>query len=84
MEDIEQVGPKTEHIPAKTYQSCSGCKFYDYHMMRSGKNPLYALDCRHPEIQEQKKYDGMFGIGNLGSNREAPDWCPVTTKILNH
>ncbi len=72
----EQIGPRSLTIPQRQYQSCSGCKFYDYHMIRSGRDPIYARDCRHPNVPTEHKFNSWMR-GNLGDNSDTPDWCPV-------
>lgn len=66
-------GPQEVTIPASTYNSCRGCKFYDYGMIKSGMHPLYRSVCTHTQAPPCSGI--MFGIGNLFDDN-TPEWCP--------
>lgn len=76
---IEKEGPTIQNIPARSYLSCSGCKFYDHHMVRSGQEPIYANDCTHPNVPKEHKFTSWMR-GNLGDSKETPEWCPLEKK----
>lgn len=70
-------GPTTETIPSETYKSCGHCKFYDYHLVVSGRNPIYRSNCQH--------HDSPIGgamFGNLPNGDKTPDWCPFIKQRL--
>lgn len=70
--DSLNEGPHIENIPARSYQSCYRCKFYDYHLVVSGRNPKYKYMCTH---NEAPNYGGVMS-GNLPNKDKTPDWCP--------
>lgn len=72
-------GSKLVVIPVRAYYSCRECKHYDHHMVRSGFDPVYAYDCRHPKIKNNVMYFNPLH-GNLNGSDETPDWCPVEIK----
>ena len=53
------------NIPSSSYRSCKNCDFYDRTMLKSGQNPIYKLNCKHPNVL----------VGNLKSDK-TPSWCP--------
>jgi hypothetical protein len=65
-------GPRKVVIPRQEYLSCSGCKYYDHHMLRSGMHPIYESVCIHPatftSIPRQ--------LPDMVRDAETPDWCP--------
>lgn len=67
----DQEGSELVTVPAYTYRSCSRCKHYDYHMVRSGQQPLYASNCNHPDVFGEH----YSSKGNLNKDR-TPEWCP--------
>ena len=73
-------GPQEYTRPAETYKSCSGCSHYDRHMVRSGRDPLYVSNCKHPDLPMEKKIGGGFMRGNLPNGYKTPDWCPFLSK----
>lgn len=79
----DNEGPTVVTIPPqpeRKYNTCSGCKWYDYHMTKSGRDPIYAKNCRHPTtISDLSKFGDLFR-GNLYECKETPDWCPYLTK----
>lgn len=66
----DKEGPELVTIPATTFYSCSGCKFYEYGMIKSGMHPIYRHNCNH-----SKGPAGVFDPGNL-FNDHTPPWCP--------
>ena len=72
----DQLGPQTVDVPAHSYQTCSGCKFFDHHMVKSGKHPIYTNQCTHDDVQAE--HPGGLFRGNLPGfhNHPTPDWCP--------
>lgn len=72
-------GPQKITIPQQGFTTCSGCKFYDKQMVRSGRDPAYRHNCTHPENGQDKKFKLSF-TGNLEENNlgivETPNWCP--------
>lgn len=76
----EQEGPKEEVVPEQRYMSCSGCKFLDHHMTRSGMDPIYANNCKHPKLPLDHQVSSLSMHGNLPNRRgqiHTPEWCPV-------
>lgn len=73
MEKIE--GSKIITIPAREYKSCSSCIHYEYTMVRSGFNPIYAHNCIHPIIKKDINYYNPY-YGNLQDDI-TPVWCPI-------
>ena len=73
-------GPRKIKIPSQKYTSCSGCKFHDQQLVRSGRDPIYKHDCTHPDSGHKKGFKLSF-IGNLEENEVGivvtPDWCPI-------
>lgn len=71
-------GPQQFTIPQRTFTSCSRCKYLSHQMVHSGRNPLYADNCEHPETIKEHRYG--FMEGNLHKNIfgviETPEWCP--------
>jgi hypothetical protein len=69
-------GPQILNIPQQSFTTCSGCKFLSHKLVRSGRDPIYAISCKHPDI----KYSGHRDSGNLNQNHlgviETPEWCP--------
>jgi len=70
MTDI--IGPTIKVIPAHSYLSCFGCKFFWREMIKSGKDPLYQSTCSHPRLDEMISFDG-----NLPNGDHTPNWCPA-------
>lgn len=68
-------------IPEQRFKSCSGCKFLERKMIRSGRDPVYANNCEHPQ-----NYNRIyrFSGGNLTETEKGyvltPDWCPFLKK----
>lgn len=63
-----------------SYQSCSGCKWHEQKMMKSGRDPEYWHYCQHPDTKFrdfiiQGEPDGCY----IGKDDHTPPWCPVTT-----
>jgi hypothetical protein len=78
-------GPHEVIIPSTRFTSCSGCKYFNRRLVKSGRNPIYASNCEHPEIREEVK---RFGFeGNLQENNlgivETPNWCPYLNPKKN-
>ena len=74
-----------EHkIVVKGYITCSGCKYYNMHMLKSGNHPIYGHGCTHPEVQS-----GNFAMfrGNLEEDYDGivhtPEWCPFLKNKSN-
>lgn len=65
-------GPTTETIPSYTYKSCRHCKFYDYRLVVSGRNPIYRSNCNHHDSPIM----GGATFGNLANGDRTPNWCP--------
>jgi len=78
-------GPIMEFpTPKKPHLTCSYCKEYTHDMMRSGMEPLYSDNCRHPDLELNVALSGGFTSGNLPRDiygtLVTPDWCPYLTK----
>lgn len=73
-------GPQPISIPEESFQSCSGCKYFEQHMVRSGRNPDYSYHCMHPDIKKEKGSLADYFNGNLQKDFrgwvKTPDWCP--------
>ena len=67
-------GPELVTIPATTFYSCSGCRFYNYDLIKSGMNPIYRRSCGHETAPISSGV--MFGEGNLPFDNKTPEWCP--------
>lgn len=76
----DNEGPQKTTIPQQSFTTCSGCKYFSRKLVKSGRNPIYASTCEHPE----SKKDGTYYRGNLTENHlgivETPDWCPILNK----
>jgi len=70
----DTVGPREIIIPEQRYKSCSGCKYYEYKLLKSGMDPVYHSVCNHPEIAE--KNIGAKRISDYKNPVETPEWCP--------
>ncbi len=72
----EQLGPRTVEVPAHSYRTCSGCKFFNHRMVHSGQRPLYTNSCTHEDVMSERP--GSLFHGNLPGfpNHPTPDWCP--------
>jgi len=81
MEKVE--GSKLVVIPVRAYYSCMYCKYYEHSMVRSGLDPLYAYNCRHPKIKDNVMYFNPHH-GNLNGSDVTPDWCPVEITGTNN
>lgn len=72
-------GPQSVKIPEQNVVTCSGCKYHDHKLVRSGRDPVYRDDCVHPENGQDKAFKLSF-TGNLKKNMTGfiitPDWCP--------
>jgi len=70
-------GPREVIIPEIKYLSCSGCKYLEHRMAKSGHDPIYVDNCIHPESEKS----GTFFRGNLNrgiiiNGIDTPEWCP--------
>lgn len=43
----EQEGPYLGLNPATYFTTCSGCKYHEQTLCKSGNNPIYRHDCNH-------------------------------------
>jgi len=69
-------GPTKLFFPAREELHCSGCKYYDYHLVKSGHHPVYAKHCTHPTVEQS-----MWCFeGNLPKDGITPEWCPYLKK----
>lgn len=79
-------GPQKVNIPQQSFTSCSGCKFLDHRLVKSGRDPIYRNDCVHPENGQSKAFKLSF-TGNLHENSigiiVTPDWCPFLKSKTN-
>ena len=55
---------------------CRFCKYHQSNMVMSGRNPLYAHYCSHPDLPDWSKSWVMKGWRMLGDDDYTPDWCP--------
>jgi hypothetical protein len=71
----EKEGYIISVIPEQKYKSCYGCKWYKHYMMKSGRDPIYAHNCDHPDAPGNYDFRGnlIFIFGKV----ETPDWCPI-------
>jgi hypothetical protein len=79
----EQEGPIAGLRPAIFYKSCSGCKWYSYNLVKSGRDPIYSDNCKHETAPR-----AHFGCGNLTTDYETNivvpgDWCPFDAVNVN-
>lgn len=82
MKQNDHEGPTKVHIPAREFQSCSGCKHYSYTMARSGMNPEYRQNCEHNEAPKDYSFTGNLKINSNG-DQVTPDWCPILKQRIN-
>jgi hypothetical protein len=68
-------GPSNYTIPQQSFTTCSGCKYYSHHLVKSGRDPIYANSCEHPEINPRDSWRGNLHENHLGVV-VTPDWCP--------
>lgn len=54
---------------------CSGCKWHEVTMIRSGRPALYHHYCHHPSIAE--KSTNLETDRFIGQSPETPQWCPA-------
>lgn len=71
---IDREGPVEKHIPARRHYTCSGCKYFNQRLVRSGLDPLYRHDCEHTEAEEKPMK--LSFSGNLPGDGVTPKWCP--------
>jgi len=72
LESYKHEGYTVHIIPAREKKSCWGCKYYDFHMLKSGMRPEYARNCKHPDAP----YQGIDG--NIPYDDDStPEFCPV-------
>lgn len=64
-------------IPAQSYNSCSGCNFYECSMMRTGRNPEFKHHCKHSDAPHG---NAASLVGNLTEEDHTPNWCPFLKK----
>lgn len=64
---MKQEGPKQITIPERSFQSCYGCDFFTQKLAVSGRKPVYAANCNHPEFKGGKPSD-VFG--NLSRSQD--------------
>ncbi len=82
----EREGPEDYVIPHQEIKICQGCKYYDHHLVKSGRNPIYRNDCTHPDVE---RFSVFYSCGNLDNERgssgmiETPDWCPFLKSKVN-
>jgi len=75
---FEHEGPQMYYPePIESFLTCMGCKHHKNTMMKSGRDPVYADNCCHPD---EDSLGGGFMQGNLQRNYnnhlETPEWCP--------
>lgn len=73
----DQEGPIIGIRQATTYKSCSGCKYHEHRLWRSGRDPEYIDICIH-ETAPKNKYSHLL-ISNLETedgNVIPGEWCP--------
>jgi hypothetical protein len=75
-------GPRQQNIPAQSITTCSGCKHFHSRLVKSGRDPIYAKNCEHPDVKGDDSHLVMFGLaeGNLKEDENGwtvtPEWCP--------
>lgn len=73
-------GPTVVTIPMQQCESCSGCKYLSHKLVKSGKDPVYANNCTHPEGREPKyRFGGTLETNEFGVV-VTPNWCPFKIK----
>jgi hypothetical protein len=77
---MKQKGPKEIVIPEQRFLSCYGCEFHKVELIKSGKNPVRADNCTHPEFPIKSNTLS----GNLTRSKddhiETPSGCPFRPK----
>lgn len=78
---IKGKGEGPTLVKPKPYYSCSGCKYFEQTMVRTGGlkgTPLYTKECYHPSW-ENPPYRPLTNKGLRGvpfGNNTTPSWCP--------
>lgn len=68
-------GPSVVIVPEQKYTTCIGCKYYEYKLTISGRNPVYASNCIHTLTLRSFSVYGNLDQGYNGIV-ETPTWCP--------
>lgn len=71
-------GPTEHIIPSHSYLSCTDCVYYKSKLWCSGRDPVYARSCTHPESAKEHP---LGHLGNLPDEDRTPDWCPLKLDI---
>lgn len=63
-------------------RSCAGCRYLDCRMVRSGTDPIYEYNCKHPDVaicdSQVRWATGLSSLPRyIGHSDETPSWCPV-------
>jgi hypothetical protein len=71
--------PSIQHVNY-SMETCHPCKWFHRRLWKSGQNPIYHSECRHPSQLHESGLMGEKGrqLGDKGSMRtRRPDWCPI-------
>lgn len=71
----EQEGPRIGLISPRYYKTCSGCKYPEHNLWKSGLYPIYTDKCVH----ESAPKGGLIDFNDLDNHDGYPepgDWCP--------
>lgn len=73
-------GPKTWHEPARTMQSCDGCRYYEEHLLchRFIGESDYESYCKHQAVELRGGLPRSIGRHH-GIAWGTPSWCPFLT-----
>lgn len=70
-------------FPLVKFQTCSGCKWFESQLVKSGHRPMYKRKCKHSKAINILT---THFIGNLNAQENelgliiTPQWCPVDNK----
>lgn len=72
-----QEGPINGIRPVEFYKTCTGCKYHEHNLWRSGTDPIYTDKCTHESAPNHKKDFLSFNdLDNQNGYPEPGEWCP--------
>lgn len=74
MSELKREGPYEQIIPEQRQITCSGCKWLNNVLIKSGKDPIRSYNCTHKDAIS--KHLGNLEQNILTGEITPGSWCP--------